>query len=434
MKKYTLAFVLLAVLPVVSADAYQRTTRSGSYYTPQQSAKTTTYKTSKTTRTNGYTNTITNNFYYQQQQPARRRVSSVSDRNTGYYTGASDYQANNDNYRVVKKKTTKKTSTTQTRKFFLAHPFFQPLEGKFGSVTDISYAQNKFNFDMLNGSVLDIDRNSPNYNAIIGTDNQLAISGKQKTTQFVVKEDFSYGITDRLAVIGMAQYDKTKVTFKDWSTGDPSSSTSSSGINIFGIGLQGRIVDNEKWIAMLAGYFQHQKDTANTLLAEAKAGYKVNRVTLYGLGRLGYSDLTEGGSYGAFVKQNDDWMMLSYKTNVKEVVYLEGGIGAFAVLNKYFTLNGEMVYGHYDWHEQLNIKAAVGWQPADVFALNLYASTSLYDNAKGKIKKYMNYETNPNTSNWAPPYQGTTLVYTMGDYKIKDYNEWKIGVQGILYF
>lgn len=433
MKKYTLAFVLLAVLPVISADAYQRTTRSGSYYTPQQSAKTTTYKTSKTTRTNGYTNTITNNFYYQQQQPARRRVSSVSDRNTGYYTGASDYQANNDNYRVVKKKTTKKTSTTQTRKFFLAHPFFQPLEGKFGSVTDISYAQNKFNFDMLNGVTWDIDRNSGTYNQNV-KDGIVGISGKQQTSQFVVKEDFSYGITDRLAVIGMAQYDKTKVSLRDWSVNEPNTTTSSSGINVFGIGLQGRIVDNEKWIAMLAGYFQHQKDTANTLLAEAKAGYKIDRVTLYGLGRLGYSDLTEGGSYGAFVKEDDDWMMLSYKTNVKEVVYLEGGIGAFAVLNKYFTLNGEMVYGHYDWHEQLNIKAAVGWQPADVFALNLYASTALYDNAKGKIKKYMNYDANPNVSLIPNADPATTLVYTIGDYKIKDYNEWKIGVQGILYF
>ena len=158
-------------------------------------------------------------------------------------------------------------------------------------------------------------------------------------------------------------------------------------------------------------------------------------MTVYGLGRLGYSDLIEGDIYGAFVDQNGgDWLMLSYKTDVKDVIYAEAGVGAFAVLNKYFTLNGELVYGYYDWHNQLNLKGAIGWQPGDSFALNLYASTSLYDNAKGKIKKYMNYDVNPDVSEFPVDAQSTTLVYTTGDYKIKDYNEWKIGVQAVLYF
>ena len=28
----------------------------------------------------------------------------------------------------------------------------------------------------------------------------------------------------------------------------------------------------------------------------------------------------------------------------------------------------------------------------------------------------------------------SAAVYTIGDYKLKDYNEWKLGVQAILYF
>lgn len=412
MKKYTLAFALFAILPIVSADAaYQHNTRSNSYYASRP-VKTNTYRTSSR-RSGGYTNTITNNFYYGGQPVARPAY-------------AQEYD---DSYVAERKQVSKKSYSSQTRKYFLAHPFFQPLEGKFGSVTDISYAQNSFKFDILNGSVLDIDKTtpSPTYGQVIASGNAL-LSGKEETSQFVVKEDFSFGLSDTLAIIGMVQYDKTKVSFKDWSGGESADTSTTSGLNIFGIGLQNRFVDNDKWIASIAGFFQHQKDTANTFIGEIKAGYKINRTTIYGLGRLGYSDLIEGDTYGAFVKAKDgDWLMLSYNTDVKDVIYVEGGAGVFTVLNKYFTLNGEMILGHYDWHNQLNIKGAFGWQPNDFFALNLYASAALYDSAKGQKQMYMNYDKNPDG-------YATTLVYTTGDYKIKNYNEWKIGVQAIFYF
>ena len=408
MKKYTLAFALFAILPLFSANAYHYEARNGSYYASRP-VKTNTYRSSSR-RSGGYTNTITNNFYYG-GQPVRPAYTQEYE---------EDYVAEN-------RQVSKKAYSSQTRKYFLAHPFFQPLEGKFGSVTDISYGENHFNFDVLNGSVLDIDRNSATYNTVIAS-GAANISGKEETSQFLIKEDFSYGLTDNLSLIAMAQYDRTKVIFSDWSGGEHGDSSKSSGINIFGIGLQDRFVDNDKWIASIAGFFQHQKDTANTFIGEIKAGYKINRTTLYGLGRFGYSDLIEGDTYGAFVKAYDgDWLMLSYNTNVKDVVYVEAGAGVFSVLNKYFTLNGELIFGHYDWHNQLGIKGAFGWQPNDFFALNLYASTSLYDSAKGKTKKYMNYDHNP----YNLP---TTLVYTTGDYKIKDYNEWKVEIQAIFYF
>ena len=419
MKKYTLAFALFAILPIVSADAaYQHNTRSNSYYASRP-VKTNTYRTSSR-RSGGYTNTITNNFYYGGQPVARPAY-------------AQEYD---DGYVAERKQVSKKSYSSQTRKYFLAHPFFQPLEGKFGSVTDISYAQNSFKFDILNGSVLDIDKTtpSPTYGQVIASGNAL-LSGKEETSQFVVKEDFSFGLSDTLAIIGMVQYDKTKVSFKDWSGGESADTSTTSGLNIFGIGLQNRFVDNDKWIASIAGFFQHQKDTANTFIGEIKAGYKINRTTIYGLGRLGYSDLIEGDTYGAFVKAKDgDWLMLSYNTDVKDVVYVEGGAGVFTVLNKYFTLNGEMILGHYDWHNQLNIKGAFGWQPNDFFALNLYATTALYDSAKGKTRKYMEYDVNPDTTYFPAQSKTTTLVYTTGDYKIKNYSEWKIGVQAIFYF
>jgi hypothetical protein len=87
-----------------------------------------------------------------------------------------------------------------------------------------------------------------------------------------------------------------------------------------------------------------------------------------------------------------------------------------------------LLFGNYDWHNQLNLKGAIGWQPADSFALNLYGAVALYDSAKGKTNKFINYDVNP------VDYPSYDAVYLNGDYKIKNYNEWKVGVQAILYF
>ena len=442
MKIYTIALALIAVAPAVAANDYGYNTSVTTDYYTTQPAKSNTYKTTTTTRRNGgYGNTIQNNFYT--GQPARASSYEVMPKqSTSTVTYSSNYdngyntRSYNDGYVVREKQTTTRTYSTQERKYFLAHPFFQPLKGKFGSITDIAYAANSFKFDVLNANITDIDAASPTYGISSGTATVEDYSGKVETGQFLVKEDISYGITDTLAVIGMIQYDSTKTKFKDWSTGDPTASYSSSGLNLFGLGLQYRFVDNDDWIAMVAGYYQHQKDTANTFIGELKAGYKIDRTTVYGLFRAGYSRLTDGDIYGAYVEDNDDYLMLSYKTDAKDIIYVEGGLGAFAVLNKYFTLNGELIYGHYDWHEQLNIKGAIGWQPGDMFALNLYASTSLYDSASDKTRKYFNYDVNPDTTgSWPTSIStSTTAVYTTGDYKLKDYNEWKIGLQAILYF
>ncbi len=426
MKKYTLALALVALVPFVSASAYEyKQSRSGYYTTP--TVKTSTYKRASTSRkTGGYGNVITNNFYY--NQPVQSYTSRGVYKNTGYYNPGKKQST-----------TVKKSYSAQERKFFLANPFFQPLKGKVGSVTDLSYARNHFNFDMLNGTVYNIDPSSSTYlgTPVSGIVNPV-VSGKANTSQFAVKEDLSYGLTDTLSLVLMAQYDKTKVEFNGWSDGTAGDSKSDSGLNVFGIGLQNRFVDTNEWIAMAEFFYQHQKDAANTFMGAVKAGYKVNRATIYGIGRISYSNLIKGDTYGIYVDNSTgDYLMLSYKTDIKNILQVEGGIGAFAVLNKYFTLNGEMMYGHYDWHNQLNIKGAIGWQPADSFALNLYASTSLYDSAKGKIRQYMNNDINPTAYpkvNDVEQFTDSKHLYTIGDYKIKDYNEWKIGVQAILYF
>lgn len=435
MKKYALSLVLIAIAPIFAASGYEYTNTESDSYTNVRPVKASANKTTVTSRKKGgYRNTITNNFYYTQPQ---YESSYMVESNRGIKRPNNYVRYNdNNNYGTVEKRSSRmaESYSSQMRKYFLAHPFFQPLKGKFGSVTDVAYAQNGFKFDILDGSVLDIDINSPTYGNIVnmGTSD---LSGKQKTTQFLVKEDVSYGLSDTLSLVLMAQYDKTKVTFKDWSDGSGSDSLSDSGLNIFGIGIQNRFIDTDKWIGMVAGSYLHQKDTANIFLGELKAGYKIDRTTVYGLARLRYTDITRGDSYGAFVRDGTgDYLMLAYKTNTNDILDIEGGVGAFAVLNKDFTLNGELIYGAYDWHNQLSLRGTIGWQPGDMFALNLYAMTSLYDSADGKKKTYMNYDVNPDTTYFPAAAQSTTLVYTTGNYKIKDYNEWKIGLQAILYF
>ncbi len=429
MKKCTLALVLAAVLPF-AANGYEYD--AGNYYTTRPSAKPATTKTVTTSRkTGGYKNTIQNNFYY--NQPAARTNSySSTQRQARSARYQPEYYDNTDRRVTVvddsyeERSYKRTTKTSQIRKYFLAHPFFQPLKGRFGSVTDLSYGKSDFKLDILNGAVTEVDTVTDPLNpTIVGTTPVTAVdlSGRAETTQLLVKEDFSFGLSDTLAIIGMAQYDKTKVTFKDWSDNSASNSLSDSGLNLFGIGLQSRFVDNNEWIAMASGYYQHQKDTANIFLGELKVGYKIDRTTVYGLGRVWYANLTKGDTYGAYVEENNDWLMLTYKTDVKDIVYAEGGLGIFSVLSKDFTLNGEVIYGYYDWHNQLNVKGAIGWQPGDSFALNLYASTALYDSAKDQTKKYLEYQTS-----------STGYYLTEGQYKIKDYNEWKVGAQVIFYF
>ena len=429
MKKYTLALAFVALVPFVSASAYEYGHAQNEYGAASQASMKSFNKSGSARKNGGYRNIITNNFYY--NQPAQ----------SNYYTPKKSSYNTGDYYKGDVKKQTKNTSkqySSQERKFFLAHPFFQPLKGKFGSVTDLSYAHNDFKFDILNGATYDVGPSSNGYNTHVPFMNMVLpnpLSGKAETAQVTVKEDFSYGLSDTLSIIGMVQYDKTKVSFKDWSEGSASDSKTDSGLNIFGIGLQNRFIDMDKWIGMIAGFFQHQKDTANTFIGDVKVGYKINRTTVYGLARLGYSDLIKGDTYGMYVDDaNQDFLMLSYKTGVNDILYVEGGMGVFSVLNKDFTLNGELIYGNYDWHNQLNVKGGIAWQPGSSFALNLYAMASIYDSADNKTKTYMTYENNPDSSGYPALNQGTTAVYTTGDYKIKDYNEWKIGVQAIFYF
>lgn len=305
--------------------------------------------------------------------------------------------------------------TELRRKYYLAHPFFQPTKGKFGSVTDLSYNSNSYDLALTPADGVALS--DPN--------------GKWDMSQFSIKEDFSYGITDRLAVLAMARFDMSDYKF-DWALPQtPDDTMDDNGINLLGLGLQWRFVDTADWIATASAYYQYQQDVSNNIVLDLKAGYKISSSTIYGLVRGWYLNF-DGNSYGNGVtgktaEGEDATFYLAYNTDADNTFYVEGGVGVFSVLDEDWTLNVEAILGNYDWHNQASLKAAIGWQPNDWFALNLYGRMAVWDSANGKDLSFWQTDTNPDS-----PYY--TQLIRMGEANLDNYSDFSVGLQAIFMF
>lgn len=305
--------------------------------------------------------------------------------------------------------------TELRRKYYLAHPFFQPTKGKFGSVTDLSYNSNSYDLALTPADGVALS--DPN--------------GKWDMSQFSIKEDFSYGITDRLAVLAMARFDMSDYKF-DWALPQtPDDTMDDNGINLLGLGLQWRFVDTADWIATASAYYQYQQDVSNNIVLDLKAGYKISSSTIYGLVRgwyLNFDDNSYGnGVTGKAAEGEDATFYLAYNTDADNTFYVEGGVGVFSVLDEDWTLNVEAILGNYDWHNQASLKAAIGWQPNDWFALNLYGRMAVWDSANGKDLSFWQTDTNPDS-----PYY--TQLIRMGEANLDNYSDFSVGLQAIFMF
>ena len=360
--------------------------------------------------------------YTKYQTRTTTKTYEVQDGGNMYYTQPANRSALYKQYSSGNSTQTVRTTRSETvrtelkRKYYLAHPFFQPLKGKFGSITDFGYNMGSYDIKLTEADGFSL------------SDPKAAWDMKQ----FAIKEDFSYGITDRIAVLGMLRYEINKYKF-DWSA-SPDDKMDDNGLNMFGLGAQWRFVDTSDWIATASAYFQHQKDIANNYILDLKAGYKVSRSTIYGLARAWYVDF-DGDMYGNGIKgidagNHEEAIFIAYNDDAKHAFYIEGGLGVFSVLDEDWTLNVEGIFGHYDWHNQFSIKGAIGWQPNDWFALNLYAKTSLYDDADDQKLGFWW---------WGAEDAGNPGTYVndwlkAGDAKISDYRETSIGLQAIFQF
>ncbi len=305
--------------------------------------------------------------------------------------------------------------TELRRKYYLAHPFFQPTKGKFGSVTDLSYNSNSYDLALTPADGVALS--DPN--------------GKWDMSQFSIKEDFSYGITDRLAVLAMARFDMSDYKF-DWSLPEtPDDTMDDNGLNLYGLGLQWRFVDTTDWIATASAYYQYQQDVSNNIVLDLKAGYKISSSTIYGLVRGWYLNF-DGNSYGNGVtgktdEGEDATFYLAYNTDADNTFYVEGGVGVFSVLDEDWTLNVEAILGNYDWHNQASLKAAIGWQPNDWFALNLYGRMAVWDSANGKDLSFWQTDTGSSS-----PFYNQFI--RMGEANLDNYSDFSVGLQAIFMF
>ena len=365
--------------------------------------------------------------YAKYQTRTTTKTYEVQDGKNMYYTQPANRSALYKQYSSGNSSQTVRTTRSETvrtelkRKYYLAHPFFQPLQGKFGSITDFGYNMGSYDIDL---TLKDI---SP---LVLSLDDSKA---KWDMKQFAIKEDFSYGITDRIAVLGLLRYEINKYKF-DWSVA-PDDKMDDDGLNMFGLGAQWRFVDTTDWIATASAYFQHQKDIANNFVLDLKAGYKVSRSTIYGLARGWYVDF-DGDAYGNGIKgidagDHEEAIFVAYDDDAKHAFYIEGGLGVFSVLDEDWTLNVEGIFGHYDWHNQLSIKGAIGWQPNDWFALNLYAKTSLYDSADDEKLGFWWWGLKDETVD--PAVYRQEWIHC-GDAKLSNYRETSIGLQAIFQF
>lgn len=426
MKKSLSIFVgLLVALGAISADAATNWgTRAGSSADLSSAPATRTrekinyekYQTRTLTKT--YESKDAGDLYYSQPQNRSALYKQYEGANSSSARATKTTQRTTRSEKIVNK---------MRRKYFLAHPFYQPLGGMFGSHTDLSYNNVGYDVVLPNGSTGVFD----------GTGAELrfnGVGGEWNMTGFSIKEDFSYGITDHIAVLAMAQYDISDYKYK-WGDGSPDDKMENDGFNVYGLGAQWRFVDTDKWIAMASAHFQHQKDIANNYQVELKGGYKVSSSTIYGLVRGLYVDFKDeiyGDMHTGKDAAGHDTVLLMVYDDTGSSMYFEGGMGVFSVLNEDWTLNAEAIFGHYDWHNQGNIKAAIGWQPNDWFALNLYAKIAIWDSMDGK--KLDTYYWRSGTYLDAGGTKPLNELKYIGTTETDNYAETKIGLQVMFQF
>ncbi len=298
-----------------------------------------------------------------------------------------------------------KYGNNDNHEVYLLSPFFQPKKGEFGSVTDISYVNSGY----------DLVLNTP---TIPGFD---GLEATWDSSTFYIKEDLSYGITDNFALMLSAKLDAAEYTM-DWAT-EPDDSMSDTKLASYGIGALWQFVDNYEWVGTVSGYYQRYTDLGDFFTFDAKAGYKIENHTIYGLARA-TAVTFDGDNYGNGFEEDGKGFFIAYKRGDQTSVFLEAGLGVFTQLNQDWTLNVEAVLGDYDWSSQGNFRAAIGWQPTDRFALSFYGKGQFYNTADDMELEFY----------WYEPSAGLNTYTQIGTTTIDNNSEMSFGLQGVLTF
>ena len=312
-----------------------------------------------------------------------------------------DFDSEND---YVSPKRSERSRRTSSKTYALNDPFFQPSEGKFASVTDFSYSENS-----LNLSISSID---PAWNQ----------GAKYTAGTTSIVENLSFGITDDIAIVGMARFasNSLKINWNDPTTIDDKDSNSK--IDLWGVGAQWKFVDSGDWVANVFAAYERQVDSVGIWVAELKAGHKSGRSTFYGLGRLFLMNW-DSDYYGLGLEnQYDQTTIFTLNEDVSVSTWYDLGVGIYTAIDKEWSTDFQLVYSDAEWHNQLSARASVSFQPLNNIAFNLYGKASLFDTADNFDDSYVIFQNN------------TGPAILIGTAEFDDYVDWTVGLQLVATF
>ncbi|MCL2757804.1 MAG: hypothetical protein FWE64_00590 [Alphaproteobacteria bacterium] len=317
-------------------------------------------------------------------------------------------------------------SSMLDRDTHLAHPFFQPIRGRFASVSDIGITRNSFDWHLR-----DVFIEDP-----VDTDPITGDKGNWSSGQTFIKQDFLYGLTDELSAIVSIKYASNRAAM-DWDFPRPTPPAGSgltnplprvsdlrwsdSGIDQAGAGFIWRFYDSGDWVANAAAYYIWT-EFANSIAAEARLGHNIGDTTVYGLVRV-MGTSWDGDSYGPFIEDLDiASYYIPFNRNISATTNAEVGLGVFSALDDSWSVGGQFVIGDYDWHSQANISASVNFQPTPNIAIGLYGRMSVWNTAEDQDDVL--FCTGPNVNDLA----------CVSFIDISGYADMAFGVRGMLYF
>ena len=301
----------------------------------------------------------------------------------------------------------------------LAHPFFMPAAGRFAAISDIGWHRTTFDFVV------------PEINPALATtqlsDWQDGEAGGWRSSQLFFKQDLVYGISDTFAIRGNVKYAIRNDARMSWDRFDPSTARS-SGFDQLGIGLQWRAFEDADSIAQIGLTYQWTEWT-NALALDGRIGRKMGQSTLYARAAL-WGISWRNDAYGAYMPSaGGDQYYIVFNDDAALTFVVEGAVGIFSALTRNWSVGGEFIVGHYDWHNQAAIAGTLNFQPVENFAIGLYARMSIWDDANGTGTARM-WASSPG----APPAGSGGILVPVGSTNLSNYRDIMFGVRGIVYF
>jgi len=336
--------------------------------------------------------------------PDRRDEMAMGTRTSNNYAGSLHAHTNNQNREIF---TRTNATASNASQMHLSNPFWQPAANGFATITDIGFSSTTFDWRI------------PTLNAGVGG----FIAGERgdwTANQTFIKQDVQFGITDDITILGTIKYDwnRQEMYFNRFGG---STSARNNEVGQMGIGVRWRFIDNNDYIGNVTAFYQWN-DNISAFGVDGRFGQKFGDLVVYGLGRLWAINWDAPVGYGAFVSGGGNAYYIVMNGDPGTTITAEVGVGAFKPFGDGFSIGGEFIVGHYDWHNRASINATLGYQVSNSLALALYAGASIWTDVSSKTLPFR--AISPSEPNWVE----------VGGTKLSNYQDLSIGVRAKFVF